>query len=55
MFAMFLYYGYTPEIYWLQIIYYPFAYGVALGCAVLSLVFLIDFLKLLARNWGNEE
>ena len=39
----------------LRIIYYPFAYGVALGCAVLSLVFLIDFLKLLARNWGDEE
>lgn len=29
----------------LQIIYYPFTYGVALGCAVLSLVFLTDFLK----------
>ena len=25
MFGMFLYYGYTPEIYWLQIIYYLFA------------------------------
>jgi TRAP-type C4-dicarboxylate transport system permease small subunit len=29
----------------LQIIYYPFTYGVALGCAVLSLVFLTSFLK----------
>ncbi len=39
----------------LQIIYYPFTYGVALGCAVLSLVFLIDFLKLLAKKGGDEE
>jgi TRAP-type C4-dicarboxylate transport system permease small subunit len=29
----------------LRIIYYPFTYGVALGCATLSLVFLTDFLK----------
>jgi TRAP-type C4-dicarboxylate transport system permease small subunit len=29
----------------LRIIYYPFTYGVALGCALLSLVFLADFLK----------
>jgi TRAP-type C4-dicarboxylate transport system permease small subunit len=29
----------------LRIIYYPFTYGVALGCALLSLVFLTDFLK----------
>lgn len=28
----------------LQIIYYPFVYAVALGCAVLALVFLVDFL-----------
>lgn len=28
----------------LRIIYYPFVYGVALGCAVLALVFLVDFL-----------
>ncbi len=39
----------------LQIIYYPFTYGVALGCAALSLVFLIDFLKLLAKKEGDEE
>ena len=39
----------------LQIIYYPFAYGVALGCAVLSLVFLTDFLKLLMKKGGDEE
>jgi len=29
----------------LRIIYYPFTYGVALGCATLSLVFLTEFLK----------
>jgi len=34
----------------LQIIYYPFTYAVAFGCAVLSLVFLIDFLNLLTRR-----
>ena len=39
----------------LQIIYYPFPYGVALGCAVLSLVFLVDFLKLLMKKAGDEE
>lgn len=31
----------------LRIIYYPFTYCVALGCATLSLVFLTDFLKTL--------
>lgn len=29
----------------LQIIYYPFTYGVALGCLILALSFLVDFLK----------
>jgi TRAP-type C4-dicarboxylate transport system permease small subunit len=29
----------------LRIIYYPFTYCVALGCAILSLVFLADFFK----------
>jgi TRAP-type C4-dicarboxylate transport system permease small subunit len=29
----------------LRIIYYPFAFAVALGCGVLSLVFLMDFLR----------
>jgi len=29
----------------LKIIYYPFTYGVAFGCAIFSLVFLTDFLK----------
>jgi len=30
MFGMFLYYGYTPEIYWIQVIYYTFATSVLL-------------------------
>ena len=30
MFGMFLYYGYTPEIYWLQVVYYMFATSVLL-------------------------
>jgi len=34
----------------LHIIYYPFTYGVAFGCAVLSLVFLTDFLKLVTKH-----
>ena len=38
----------------LQIIYYPFTYGVALGCAVLSLVFLTEFLKLLMEKREDE-
>ena len=29
----------------LRIIYYPFTYGVAVGCGLLALVFLNDFLK----------
>ena len=29
----------------LRIIFYPFSYGVALGCAVLSLVFLTDLIR----------
>jgi TRAP-type C4-dicarboxylate transport system permease small subunit len=29
----------------LKIVYYPFTYGVALGCAVFSLVFLTNFLN----------
>lgn len=31
----------------LRIIYYPFTYAVALGCAVLALSFLVDLLKLI--------
>ena len=38
----------------LQIIYYPFTYGVAFGCAVLSLAFLTDFLKIVARRGGDQ-
>ncbi len=38
----------------LRIAYYPFAYGVALGCAVLSLVFLTNFLKILSERKENE-
>jgi TRAP-type C4-dicarboxylate transport system permease small subunit len=30
----------------LRIVYYPFTYGVALGCFLLALVLLVDFLKL---------
>ena len=34
----------------LGIIYYPFTYGVAAGCAVLCLVLLIDILKIVSRK-----
>ena len=30
MFAMFMYYGYMPEIYWLQLVYYVFALSIFL-------------------------
>ncbi len=36
----------------LRIIYYPFTYAVALGCLVLSLSLLTDFLQCL---WGDRE
>lgn len=36
----------------LQIVYYPFTYGVALGCVVLALVFLVDLMKAIV---GEEE
>ena len=39
----------------LLIIYYPFTYGVALGCAALSLVFLTDFLKSFVQNEEGEK
>jgi hypothetical protein len=39
----------------LQVIYYPFTYGVALGCAVLSLVFLTDFLRCVLRKSEGER
>ena len=39
----------------LRIIYYPFTYGVALGCAALSLVFLTEFLKSAFQKKGDEK
>jgi len=36
----------------LRIIFYPFIYGVALGCLILSLVFLVDLLKVLLGEKG---
>ncbi|MEA3359810.1 MAG: TRAP transporter small permease [Thermodesulfobacteriota bacterium] len=39
----------------LRIIYYPFTYGVALGCAALSLVFLVDFFKSVLPRKEDEE
>lgn len=38
----------------LRIIYYPFTYGVSLGCFVLALVLLVDFLKLLLEKKGDK-
>lgn len=39
----------------LRIVYYPFAFAVALGCGVLSLVFLTDFLRLLLPAGVGEK
>jgi TRAP-type C4-dicarboxylate transport system permease small subunit len=39
----------------LRIIYYPFTYGVALGCAVLSLVFFTELLKTFFRKVEKKE
>lgn len=36
----------------LRIIFYPFTYGVALGCFVLALVLLVDLLKLFVEEKG---
>ncbi|MFW6114798.1 MAG: TRAP transporter small permease [Thermodesulfobacteriota bacterium] len=36
----------------LGIIFYPFTYGVSLGCFVLGLVLLVDFLKVLIEGKG---
>lgn len=36
----------------LRIIFYPFTYGVALGCFVLALVLLVDFLQVLVEGKG---
>ena len=38
----------------LRIIYFPFTYAVALGCALLSLVFLTDFLRSFFKK-GDEK
>ena len=39
----------------LRIVYYPFTYGVALGCAVLSLVFLTELLGSVFRKKEDEK
>ncbi len=39
----------------LRIIYYPFTYGVALGCVALSLVFFVDFLKTVLPKEEDSE
>jgi len=39
----------------LRIIYYPFTYAVALGCAALGLVFLSEFLQSLTQNKEDEK
>lgn len=39
----------------LGIIYYPFTYGVAAGCAVLCLVLFIDILKIVSRREESKK
>jgi TRAP-type C4-dicarboxylate transport system permease small subunit len=39
----------------LQIVYYPFTYAVALGCLILAVTFLVDFLKILFANQDNSQ
>jgi len=39
----------------LRIIYYPFIYAVALGCAVLSLVFLTDLIKFFFQKEEDDK
>lgn len=39
----------------LHIVYYPFTYGVALGCAVLCLVFLTDFLRVFVKKEEDKK
>jgi TRAP-type C4-dicarboxylate transport system permease small subunit len=36
----------------LRIVFYPFTYGVALGCFALALVLLVDFLRVLVKGEG---
>ena len=38
----------------LRIIYYPFTYGVALGCCLLALEMLVEFLKLVLTHKGAQ-
>ncbi len=38
----------------LRIVYYPFIYGVALGCGVLALVFLTDLFEAVFPDKGGE-
>ena len=38
----------------LRIVYYPFTYGVALGCFLLALALLVDFLKLFFTKNGAQ-
>jgi TRAP-type C4-dicarboxylate transport system permease small subunit len=38
----------------LRIIFYPFTYGVALGCFVLALVLLVDLLRVLIEGKGTS-
>ncbi len=49
MFSMFLFYGYTPELYWLQIIYYLFATSVLL----LGLSWLTSSVVVFFRDMGQ--
>ncbi|MFC1885603.1 TRAP transporter small permease [Thermodesulfobacteriota bacterium] len=39
----------------LRIIYYPFCYGVALGCAALSFAFLTDLIKIFFSEKGADR
>lgn len=39
----------------LQIVYYPFTYGVSLGCFFLALVLFIDFLKYIIGDFEGKE
>jgi len=39
----------------LRIIYYPFTYGVAIGCAVLSLVLLTDLIRTFSPGKGGQR
>jgi hypothetical protein len=39
----------------LRVIFYPFTYAVAVGCAVLGLVFLVDLLRDLFIRKGDPK